>query len=995
MAKSDGTISGKIELLIDEDGVEARLRVTPRPDGETWTAADVVKLLTDRGVQEGYEASDVSRKLVDAGKKAQKQGGPAEVVVAEGLRPEQPKSERIHLREHPIPEDLKQAAEQTIAGAGPPEIVFERKKRVKKKKTVQRKPRFPFQSPKEETVEVVETQTVPERVYVDPTVEENGYVQEGEKIGDVIPKETGIPGRSIFGEIIHPRVPADPNFYIGSHAMRRGEEVFAEDAGFLRKGSNWVDVVPHRLHDWELTLSDDQATCYFSFNPGDTSHSPPTAEEVIAAAEEKGFDADSLIGEEEISDLIRHAIETGKPVEKVPVTTSRDATYDIVVLEEKRKAVLNISKGRGRGKALDLKALGNALRESKLKGMKFEKVKEDVMAFYNGPESDLYGYVLSEGKAPVPGPDREIEFSVRFLAEEVVEQLKRRATENPALLAGIKSLAEFPISDVQRTARVSAEQRIAAMPPEVEGTPGVDVYGAAIPAPAGQAPELKLYENLEKKDSVIVASHDGIFEEATDEEAGVIRMRVRPHKDAEITAEIANDRMQAFLSLFEGEGTGTRLSVDDARRAVEEAGVSHGIDGDAILEAVRHASEEGPIFRAVVARGTEPQSVESRSPQYLVRLASGKGFTVKEDGRVDHKHHDETTVVTTGTKLMRIPPPPDEPSPGYEVTGAKIEPKKAGTGDIQLGQNVRAEEQGDGSIVIVATVSGELVAERSSIDVRPARTIKGSVGVETGNIKFPGSVSVKGGVDAGYYVFANGDIRVAEGVEACLLSAEGDIILKQGVKGAGKAVLRSKARIQVAFAEQATLLSVGDINMKSGCMHSSVKCNGTLRFQSDKGSVVGGRVRVRKGLRAQNLGSSRGVATEISFGQDYLIADQIEKAEKEIEQLKLKITRDDMAMREESDNLERLEELRKEKKKLLKMIEQRSVRLFSLREKFEEHYPSELRIHGTVFPGVRIESHGRTMEFTAPEKAVVISFDEQTGRLTRIPISQADDSEGR
>ncbi|MFO7780472.1 MAG: flagellar assembly protein A, partial [Spirochaetia bacterium] len=129
MAKSDGTISGTIELLIDDDGVEARLRVTPKPDGETWTGADVVKLLTDRGVQEGYDASDVSRKLADAAKKARKQGGTAEVVVAEGLRPEQPKPERIHLREHPVPEDLKQAAEQTIAGAGPPEIVFERKKR--------------------------------------------------------------------------------------------------------------------------------------------------------------------------------------------------------------------------------------------------------------------------------------------------------------------------------------------------------------------------------------------------------------------------------------------------------------------------------------------------------------------------------------------------------------------------------------------------------------------------------------------------------------------------------------------------------------------------------------------------------------------------------------------------------------------------------------------------------------------------------------------------
>jgi hypothetical protein len=175
-------------------------------------------------------------------------------------------------------------------------------------------------------------------------------------------------------------------------------------------------------------------------------------------------------------------------------------------------------------------------------------------------------------------------------------------------------------------------------------------------------------------------------------------------------------------------------------------------------------------------------------------------------------------------------------------------------------------------------------------------------------------------------------------------------------------------------------------------MHSTVKCNGRLRMQSDRGSVVGGRVRVRKGMEVQNLGSTRGVATEVSFGQDYLIADRIEKEEREVEKLKLKITKDDMAMKEESENRDRLEELRKEKKKLLKMIEQRSVRLFTLREKFEEHYPSELRVHGTVFPGVRIESHGRTMEFTAPKKGVVVSFDEETGRLTQSSLSQTEET---
>ena len=989
MAKKPAEVRGNCTLLIDEDGVEARLRVELDPEGDPWTASEVVNLLTQKGVVEGYDAEEIERKL---GVIAQKQETPTEFVVAEGLAPEQPQPERITLRDHPIPDELQDAARRALDAAVPPEIVVERKKKVKKKKTVTKKSKLPFRAPKQETTEVTETEVVPERVYVDPTVEETGYVQEGEKIGDIKPKETGMPGRSIFGEVLNQRVPADPHFYTGANVVRRDEEVFAETTGFFRKGSNWLDLLPHRLHDWELDLSEDQATCYLSFSPGDSSHAPPTGEEVVAAAAEKGFEADSLIDEEEIDKLVRHAADTGEPLAKVPITTSRDASFDIVVLDDKRKAVLNISKGRGRGKALDLKALGKALRETKVKGIKLDKVKEDIMEFYNGPDTDLYGYVLAEGKAPVPGPDRDIEFSVRFLADEVTEELKQRATSNPELLAGTKSLAEFPISDVQRVAFVSAEQRIAAIAPEVAGTPGVDVYGETIPAPSGSIPDVKLYENLEQKDNVIVSTRAGLFEESTDD--GTIRMRVRPHKDAEIHAEVSNDKMQAFLSLTEGEGTGTRVSIEDARAAVEEAGVSYGIDGDAILEAVNHAKEEGPVFRTVVARGTEPQTAADQKPQFLIQQASGKDFTVRADGSVDHKHHDRITLVTKGTRILRIPPPPDEPKPGYDVTGGEIAPEGGATADLELGENVQTGTLNDGSTVVIAAKSGELVAERKNIDVRPAHTVKGNVGVETGNIKFPGSVYVKGGVDAGYYIFANGDIKISEAVEGCLLSADGDIIIKQGVKGGGKAVLRSKGRIQVAFAEQTTLLSVGDINIKGGCMHSTVKCNGRLRMQSERGSVVGGRVRVRKGMEVQNLGSTRGVHTEVSFGQDYLIADRIEKEEKEIEQLKLKVTKDDVAMREESENRERLEELRKEKKKLLKMIEQRSVKLFTLREKFEEHFPSELRVNGTVFPGVTIESHGRTIEFTSPQKGVLITFNEETGRLTQSPLSEGDAAGG-
>jgi hypothetical protein len=137
------------------------------------------------------------------------------------------------------------------------------------------------------------------------------------------------------------------------------------------------------------------------------------------------------------------------------------------------------------------------------------------------------------------------------------------------------------------------------------------------------------------------------------------------------------------------------------------------------------------------------------------------------------------------------------------------------------------------------------------------------------------------------------------------------------------------------------------------------------------------------GINVQNLGSKNGIKTEVFFGQDYLIGDQIELEEKEIEKIKKKITEYDSAMKrmEKSGEKQKLEKVRKEKLKLLKIMEKRSLRLFNFRERFEEHFPSEVVVRGTLYPGVVIESHNRYYEPTEEKKAVKLVFDEKSGQI--------------
>lgn len=81
-------------------------------------------------------------------------------------------------------------------------------------------------------------------------------------------------------------------------------------------------------------------------------------------------------------------------------------------------------------------------------------------------------------------------------------------------------------------------------------------------------------------------------------------------------------------------------------------------------------------------------------------------------------------------------------------------------------------------------------------------------------------------------------------------------------------------------------------------------------------------------------------------------------------------------------NQHALESLRKKKVIALKAMEKRGLRLFSLRERFEEHYESAVVVKGTVYPGVTLESHGRTLEVTNERKNVTFKFDQRSGHIT-------------
>ncbi|MFW5812154.1 MAG: flagellar assembly protein A [Alkalispirochaetaceae bacterium] len=984
MPREELNVTGVLKLDIPENATYVDLIITPdESEGDSWNVDKLVELLEERGIKADINREKIGAALKEITSKDQPGGG---VRIVEGTAPRPPRPEEVAWEDLEVPEEVAPYQERALNRADPPEIYRESKERIKKSRQVEKKGVFGKKETKSE--EYYDTVVRRERVYIDPNVEEVGYAREGQRLGVVGEADSGAPGKDIYGRTVQPKRLSDIRFYPGPGTNRKGAELFCERDGFVRIGRNWVDVVPFAFHEWELTRSRDKATCLFSFKPGSPALPPPEASEVIATAEKQGHDPATLVPEDEIAALIAQAVEGSSELEQVPLSRSRDASFDIFVSEDRLTAVLNLHKGKGKGKPLLLKEVGKAIKESGLKGLDYDRIRTDVKEFYEGDETDLVGYLLAEGREPVTGPEREVEWGVRFMSEKELEKQREELVSHPDRLAGLLSLGEYPLSTVTMMGSVHKEQMIVTVSPPVGGEPGVDVYGKELPAPAAPAPRFRCFEHVEEKQGVYVAMRAGILDRADLE--GVTYLRVRPHNDATVEVTITEEGMAAHLTLREGHGSGRRLSREMVEGAITRAGVTHGVDQEVIARALEVAMDGEAVEGVVFARGRAPRKGDESELELLVDISRNSGVTIRSDGRADYRNRNAITAVEAGQRIARIRPPEAEPEDGYDVTGKTITVGVEKTLDLDVGEKIRREEQEDGSILLVAETAGEVLYDekKSSIALRTVHTVDGDIDYGEGNVTFPGSVLIKGNVRNGFVVMSEGDISVGENVEGALLSSAGTVTVKQGVKGQGKAVLRAKGEVRSGFIERATVLSVQDVKVKSAILTCRVKCNGTVRLPKDRSRIVGGEVRSRHGIVVHTLGSDKGTATKVSFGQDYLVMDLIEKEEREIEKVKKRLTAVDFEMRrsEKVGKHELLERLRKEKVRLMKVLEKRGLRLFSLREKFETHYPSQINIHGTLYPGVVFESHGRTLEVVQQKKAVTVAFNQQTGHIEVVPI---------
>lgn len=976
------TVKGDLRLEVDALGLEATLEFRPDPQGGAdWNVESVGKILAEARLS-GVNAKTVSQAL----QKFIPAKEPVRVKVAAGQAPVRGKPEEADWAELHTPPDLLPFKDACLVEASPPTLFKIRVERINRERVVKKPGFLPFLPGKEEKVVEVEKLERKDPVQVDRQVIRAFWAPSGAHIARLIAPQPGRPGKDVYGKPLPAPAEDDPAFYLGEGLERGKGEVLTKAAGWVRAGARWADLIPFAAHAWELRKSDDGTTLLLDFTPGDPRLPTPSPRDILAKAAEIGAELECMVDADGLSTALQRAARSGQTIRGFSLSCDRDAEIRVEISPDGLKATLSLVKGRGNGKALSLAELGPAIAAAKLKGIKAEKLKADVLAFHKGPELELRDYLLCEGREPVRGKDRSLSFSLAFLPGEQAKAYLDRIAADPALSRLARSLDEFPLNAADKLAFVKKDQELAHFSLPSFGLAGVDVRGNPLPAASGSDPKVQCFENVRVAKESLESEEDGVA--LVEEKEAAFRVRVLPYRDARIAVRVADDGMTAYLSLEKEYGLGRDLGLEAVQAALKAAGVNYGVDMKALSTALAEARSGAAVVDSPVAFGKEPIPSGGWRVNWITRLASGAAVTVRADGSADFKNQDRATIVAEGQPILELLAIGREGQEGTDVFGKPIKPPKdpQATDPPEWDESLRAETTAQGDKRLVAARSGELKFEKNRLSVDLAWKINGDVGPATGNVRFPGPVAASGSVLSGYALIAGGDAFVAGAVEAALVSADGSVKIGEGVKGARKGTVRARKIIEASFAEQAQLMAVGDIVLKSSALLCLIKTNGKLILQGDKGNLVGGQCRARMGAELQNLGAENNSKTTVSFGQDYLLKDAAEAEEREIERVKVQILKADKTMREYEREGRDPTPVRQEKLKLVRLLEKRTMRLFQLNEKFEEHHPAEIVVRGAVYPGVVLESHNRFLEIRAKKQQLAFSFDVNLGRIVERPL---------
>lgn len=330
--------------------------------------------------------------------------------------------------------------------------------------------------------------------------------------------------------------------------------------------------------------------------------------------------------------------------------------------------------------------------------------------------------------------------------------------------------------------------------------------------------------------------------------------------DAKIIHGVSNDKIHAWVFAIPPYNGGKDITDDAINETLKKNNIIFNVDKDLINNICKN-KQYFKIFE--IARGIDV--VHGRDGYVQDYFSRKNTIDIKEDayGNINYKELNIVKNIHANDVICDIFYA-SEGVDGKRVDGKVITAKKGKNPKIPKGKNTSLSED---KKHLIADKDGEILFKDNAFYINELLTIEHDVDNASGNINFAGDVFIKGDVREGFSVKAEGNVTIMGTVEGATVISAGDVIIKRGMTGGGKGVIKAEGMLKCIYLENCSAYAKGNIEVDQ-VMYSEVSSDNTITISGKKGSVTGGRIIAGKGITANVIGAANNpcLKTEVVLG---------------------------------------------------------------------------------------------------------------------------------
>ena len=458
--------------------------------------------------------------------------------------------------------------------------------------------------------------------------------------------------------------------------------------------------------------------------------------------------------------------------------------------------------------------------------------------------------------------------------------------------------------------------------------------------------------------------------------------------DPKVHLNLINNDLELKIDILPEINSNMKLTIDDIMEKIQGLNVTQGLLRERIEEVYKLYLEKTLIENVTIARGIKP--IDGKDAEIIQNAKLPENKNENEQRRIDYKDIQKLINVKKGDLLL-TKKLATKGVPGLTVTNVVVHPKEGKDIEIKILEGVVTDAEGK---KYYASQDGYLEYKNNTIAVYPLYTVK-EVNYATGNIKFNGTVLVKGDVLSGFEVYAQRDIIVNGICEDCILNAGGDITVT-GVKGKENNEFIAERNFTAKYLEGANVIAKGDIIIKKYSYNSCLKSGGKIIATEGKGIIAGGYVKAYSSIEVNQFGAHGTPKFNISIGYKFDHENEIAKVNQEIMRIETILEKVNYTLSQldlKNKNIVRnpkVVRMLKVNKELNEKITKAHLELIELEKKYKCSDP-RIKVYKKMFGNISIQFYQYKITIKNNLKDTLFFFDKKNERIGWVSLSETED----